>query len=73
MTFLGYFFFIIPRFLVMISHFFKIIYLNILTVISAVNTGVIIIITVILICNNNISNSLNYIDKLYYSQKSFYS
>jgi len=57
----------------MVSYFFRVIHLNILTVIFAVNTKVIIIITAILIYNSNISNSLNYIDKLYYLQKSPYS
>jgi len=57
----------------MVSYFFKVIYLGILTVISAVNTGIIIIITAILIYNSNINNSLNYINKLYYLRKNPYS
>jgi len=57
----------------MINYFFRIIYLNILIITFAVNTKAIIIITVILIYNNNFNNNFNYIDKLYYLRKSPYS
>jgi len=57
----------------MVSYFLRVIYLGILIIIFAVNTGAIIIITVILIYNSNISNSLSHIDRLYYLRKSPYN